>query len=316
MKKLLFLLSTIILLSCSQKVSKEDLEGVWWNLEKTGDFEIILKRDSISINNGIGITLNGTFKLEKDSILLSINNKSHKEYFKYEPKDSTLTFNKSKYFKSPLSVVGIDKNFNFINIQSRSTIHSDSLNINSSIFKAIRNEKNELQVVLNGKTATIEDIPLFLNSTTCSGGKPVHYRPYLILGQNLTTKDLSKIFPYLDAMNHYVITLVTQYDFPNRLFHFYDIRIELFKEQLVKNGPPPRESDISRKDYLAKYNPEIITIKSKQDFKKLNAVKPNSHYLVSIDLDLPIENYLHLTQKLNSIRKNKKTRIRTELINF
>ncbi len=117
-------------------------------------------------------------------------------------------------------------------------------------------------------------------------------------------------------MNHNVITLVTQYDFQNRLFHYYDIRIELFKEQLLKNGPPPRESDITRTDYINEFKPEIVVIKSKDHFAKLDTLKTDLNYLISIDLDLSIEEYLHLNQKINSLRKKQKINIRTELINL
>ncbi|AUC14684.1 hypothetical protein BTO06_05805 [Tenacibaculum sp. SZ-18] len=317
MKQIIVVILSLSILSCSQKVSEKDLEGVWRNYENSSDYQIKFIKDSIIINNSLGFSSYGKFKLKEDSISIIINNEIYEEYLKYNTKDSSLLLNNYTYFKLSYNVNEVYEKIDFINIKSKKLVHSDSIDHYSSIsFKLFKNEENELKVILNDKITTIEDIPLFLNSTTCSGGKPVHYRPYLILGQNLTTKDLSKIFPYLDAMNHNVITLVTQYDFQNRLFHFYDIRIELFKEQLLKNGPPPRESDITRTDYINEFKPEIVVIKSKDHFAKLDTLKTDLNYLISIDLDLSIEDYLHLNQKINSTRKKQKINIRTELIHL
>ena len=320
MKKLLFLLFAIILISCSQKVSEKDLEGVWWFFDGTGDGELSFKNDSITIDNGYGLPYTGSYELKKDSIIIYFEGNVKVDYLKYNSKDSLLIYKNAKYYKRFSSLDSSERvhtKFDLINIKSKTTIHSDSLNINSSIFLAFKNKSDELKLILNGKVTTTEDLPAFLIVRNCFGGNSTnYYEPYLILGKAITVLDLSKIYVYLSVINLRKIKVFSHYDFPNRLFHYYNIRVDLFKEKLLKNGPPPAPHDISRKDYLAKFNPDIITMKSKQDFKKLNSIKPNSHYLVSINLDLSIEDYLHLTQELQSFRENGKTKIRTELINL
>lgn len=313
MKKLPLLITCLaIIISCNNQISKKDLEGVWWNLDKVGDFEIIFK-------NGFGMPYTGKYTLKKDSISIIIDNITTTDYIKFNQKDSSLTLKNEQYYKvfectDSLKIVNQD--FNFINIKSNKTIHLDSLNKSDfSIFKAFKNKKEELKVVLNDKIATIHDVPAFL-TPSCTNGKPVYHKPYLLLGKNLIIKNLNEIYLNLQVINHYSIRIITYYDFPNRLFHYYDIKIDLFKEELLKHGPPPTSHNMYRTYYISKFNPKFLKIKSKKDFEKLNSIKPNTNYLISIHLDLPIKDYLNLNQKLNSIRRNKKIRIRTELIDF
>ncbi|MCH2033162.1 MAG: hypothetical protein MK202_06510 [Tenacibaculum sp.] len=311
MKKLLFIGLSLVLIACSQKVSKNDLQGIWWNTAETGDFEIIFKGDSIAINNGVGITLYGKFKLEKDSILLTINNKTHKEYLSYQHGDSLLLFNKSRYFKSPLSAVEVDQTFHFIDLKSKKTIHFDTIKYNTKFIELSKSDEKTTQLILNNKKADISFIPGFLLSCKI----PYHYKkPVILLGKGVTLKELTQLYSTFHSVNFPLISVISKYEFKSRKFHYYDIRIELFKEQLLKNGSLPREFNIARTDYINEFKPEILVIKSKDDFAKLDTLKTNLNYLISIDLNLPIEDYLHLNQKINSLRKKQKINIRTELI--
>ena len=181
----------------------------------------------------------------------------------------------------------------FIDLKSKKTIQLDSLNNTTNFIELSKLDEKTTQLTLNNKKADISFIPSFLLSCKI----PNQYKkPFILLGKGITLKELTQLYSTFHSVNFPLISVISKYDFKSRSFHYYDIRIELFTEELLKNGPPPREFDISRKDYLAKYNPEIITIKSKQGFTKLNSIKPNSHYLVSINLDLPIEDFLNLNQ--------------------
>ncbi|CAL2076072.1 hypothetical protein [Tenacibaculum sp. 190524A05c] len=310
-KRLNLFLLVIILSSCSNSVSKKDLQGTWWNTAETGDFEIIFKGDSIAINNGFGITLYGTFNLEKDSISITVNNKTHKEYLKYKPGDSLLIFNNSRYFKSPLSAIEVDKTFHFIDIKSKKTIHFDTIKNSTNFIKLSKSNLKTTQLILNDKKADISMIPGFLLSCKI----PNKYKkPFILLGKGITLKELTRLYSNFDSVNFPLISVLSKYEFKSRKLHYYDIRIELFKEQLLKNAPPPRELNVTRTDYIKKFKPENVVIKSKEDFAKLDTLKTDLNYLISIDLDLPIEEYLHLNQKINTLRKKEKFNIRTELI--
>ena len=320
MKQIIVVILSLSILSCSQKVSKKDLEGVWWFYDGTGDGELTFKNDSITIDNGYGLPNKARYKLKKDSILLFFEGNTKTDFLKYNYKDSILSYKNARYYKrfnGEDSSGMVHKKFDLINIKSTKTIHSDSLNLSqSSIFGAFKNKKNELKLILNDATTSVENLSSFLLVTNCFGSNHIYHPPYLLLGEKINLEDLKEIYIYSNVVNYNSIHILTNYDFQNRLFHFYDIRIELFKEQLLKNGLPPREFDIARTDYITEFKPEIVVLKSKDDFGKLDILKTNLNYLISIDLNLPIEDYLHLNQKINSLRKKQKINIRTELINL
>lgn len=316
-KRLHLFLLVIILSSCSNTVSKKDLEGVWWFYDGSGDWELSFTNDSIIIDNGYGLPNKASYRLKKDSILISFKGNTKSDYLKYNSKDSLLSYKHAKYYKrfnATDSSGRVHKEFDLINIKSTKTMHSDSLNLShSSIFRAFKNGRNELKLVLNDATTSVEDLSSFLLVTNCFGGEQIHHPPYLLLGKKTSLRDLKEIYIYSNVVNYDSIHILTYYDFLNRLFHSYEVNIEIFREQTLELVPHIK-IDIYRKDYINKFKPENVVIKSKENFVKLDTLKTDLNYLISIDLDLPIKDYLHLNQKINSLRKKNKINIRTELI--
>ncbi len=316
MKQIIVVILSLFILSCSQKVSKKDLEGVWWFYDGTGDGELTFKNDSITIDNGYGLPNKARYKLKKDSILISFEGNTKTDFLKYSYTDSILSYKNAKYYKrfNAADSSGIvHKKFDLIDIQSKTTLHSDSLNTISSIFRAFKNKRDELKLVLNDKTTTVEDLSSFLLVTNCFGDNHINHPPYLLLGEKINLEDLKEIYIYSNVVNYDSIHILTHYDFLNRLFHSYKVNIEIFREETLELVPHTKK-DIYRKDYINKFKPENIVIKSKEDFVKLDTLKTHLNYLISIDVDLPIEEYLHLNQKINTLRKKEKFNIRTELI--
>ncbi|CAL2055097.1 hypothetical protein [Tenacibaculum sp. 190524A05c] len=316
-KRLHLFLLVIILSSCSNTVSKKDLEGVWWFYDGSGDGELIFENDSVTVDNGYGLPNKARYKLKKDSIPISFEGNTKTDFLKYNYKDSILSYKNAKYYKrykTADSLGIVHKKFGLINIKSTKTMHSDSLNLShSSIFRAFKNGRNELKLVLNDATTSVEDLSSFLLVTNCFGSEQIHHPPYLLLGKKTSLRDLKEIYIYSNVVNYDSIHILTHYDFLNRLFHSYKVNIEIFREETLELVPHTKK-DIYRKDYINKFNPENVVIKSKEDFTKLDILKTNLNYLISIDLDLPVEDYLHLNQKINTLRKKEKFNIRTELI--
>ncbi|CAL2083307.1 hypothetical protein [Tenacibaculum sp. 190524A05c] len=315
-KRLHLFILVIILSSCSNTVSKKDLEGVWWFYDGSGDGELIFENDSVTVDNGYGLPNKARYKLKKDSILISFEGNTKTDFLKYNYKDSILFYKNAKYYKrykTADSLGIVHKKFDLINIQSKTILHSDSLNKSSSIFRAFKNGRNELKLVLNDTTTSVEDLSSFLLVTNCFGGEQIHHPPYLLLGKKTSLRDLKEIYIYSNVVNYDSIHILTYYDFLNRLFHSYKVNIEIFREETLELVPHTKK-DIYRKDYIKKFKPENIVIKSKEDFVKLDTLKTHLNYLISIDIDLPIEEYLHLNQKINTLRKKEKFNIRTELI--
>ncbi len=117
MKQIIVVILSLSILSCSQKVSEKDLEGVWRNYENSSDYQIKFIKDSIIINNSLGFSSYGKFKLKEDSISIIINNEIHEEYLKYNTKDSSLLLNNYTYFKLSYKVNEVYEKIDFINIK-------------------------------------------------------------------------------------------------------------------------------------------------------------------------------------------------------
>ncbi len=316
---ILLILVSILLCNCYKKINLKTLQGTWWLSSGDGDFEISFKEDSIFIENGYSLPFSGTYFLKRDSIVMNINNTITKAKINYSKKDAMLTFGNSKYWKRYDSVnrTTTTKQIDLINIKSEKTIHLNKINNLDSFIKVIKDKNNQLKVILNDRTTDIDKIPSFLISN-CGGTKSNYYpKVYLFIGKKVQLEDLKKNYTILHAVNHKLIRLITYYDFSNRTFHYYNSNIHIFREDIsLAPPPPPSVEDFYRKEFIKIFNPKILEIKSAYDFDKIQHITPNSHYLISITIELSIVEYLKLTQKLNSIRKNKKTRIEIEFINF
>lgn len=78
--------------------------------------------------------------------------------------------------------------------------------------------------------------------------------------------------------------------------------------------PPPVYGDFYRKDFIKKFKPKRIQVSSINDFHKLSGIVSDTMYLISINVNLPMKDYFCLTQLINGIRKNKKVKIHTEIL--
>ncbi len=313
MKKLLLFSIVLILFNCSKKIDAKDLQGVWWssgNNESKGFYpELVFDNDSIVIINNFGMPHFGKYLLKYDSIFMKIDNASLGLNINYKKQDSTLNINGENYWKRYNTLQKKQKKIHLINLKSKNEIHIDSLN--GSILKAIKNNKGELKVILNDKTTNINEIPNFM--IRCTDGKNYYLKPNIIIGSGINLTDLKKIYIELFNVNYTIIRLLTYENFQSQSFYYYNKKIAFFRDEISINIPPS-EFDLYKKEFIQKFNPKLLSIKSKSDFKKLKEIIPNTRYLISIDINLPIKDYLHLTQELNSIKKVKKVKIRTEII--
>ncbi len=318
MKKTLSILSlTLLLCNCSKAIDSKILLGTWWISTGNGNSELSFNKDSIFIENGYGFLCSGKYYVKSDSVFMNIGNTISKVKIKYNKKDSLLTFNDSKYWKRYDSVnTRTTKKFNFINVKSKDTIRLNDFRGINYFIKIIKNENDRLKVVLNDRITGIDEIPSFL--VNCNNGEQNYYpKINFFISKNVSLLNLKEIYPILHAYNHKSVRLISYYDFSHRTFHYYKPDIHVFREDLSKMQPPPpppASDDFYRKDFIKKFNPKLLSIKSKKDFNKLEKIIPNTQYLISIDINTPIKDYLYLIQKLNSIKKAKKVKIRTEII--
>ncbi|TCI94892.1 hypothetical protein [Tenacibaculum sp. M341] len=316
MKKLLFLTLTCVLFySCSKNIDAKTLEGTWWLSIGNGDYELSFKKDSIYIDNGYGLPYSGKYYIRKDSIFMNIENTFTKAKILYNKKDSLLIFNNSKYWKRYDTVNRmITKKFDFINIETKNIIDLNNFKSINYLLKVIKNYNNELKVILNDKITDTEQIPYFLASA-CNDGENSKSIIDVFVGKNVSLSDLKEIYIFFYTSNYKSVRLVTNYNFETRSFYFTNENITLFLDDIsMFPPPPPHHGNLYRKYFIKKFNPVTIEISSANDFDKLSKIVSDRVYLISIDVNLPMKDYLHLTQVINNIRKNKKVKIHTEIL--
>lgn len=315
MKKLLLLLFTTLLLSCTKKIDSKILKGTWRLSIGNGDYELSFNKDSIYIENGYGLPYSGTYSLKNDSIFMKIGNTFSKAKIKYNKIDSLLTLDDTKYWKRYDSLERTTtKKFNFINIKSKNKIHLNKFNSINYLLKVIKNNNNELKVILNDSITDIDQIPYFLISACIPNDS---YKPIvdLFVGKNISLSDLKEVYIFFYASNCKSIRLVTHYDFPSRSFYYCNENITLFRDDIsMFPPPPPVYGDFYRKDFIKKFKPKRIQVSSINDFHKLSGIVSDTMYLISINVNLPMKDYFCLTQLINGIRKNKKVKIHTEIL--
>ncbi|SNR15487.1 hypothetical protein [Tenacibaculum jejuense] len=346
MKKLFYLSLVFVLISCSKVIKKEDLQGVWicnYKAHSNSFFhEIYFKNDSITLIDFFDYSFKGKYEIQGDSLRIYLKNKTLKKKIDLQQNDSIVILNNSTFLRHSNIIENEYITYNLINLDSNIKIHYDSLSTNHKTFNLIKRENKFI----------LEDYSGFDNLNLKLYNYPVHtiFITYnILLNREITLRQLKNILSKINLTSHCKINLITKIDLQKELYHVFPLIINSWEEDLKKlqkenkelyhvfpliinsweedlkklqkenNGFPPRPpitEDENKASYIEAYHPELLQIKSKQDFDKIQHIKPNSHYLISINIELPVQEYLKLTQKLNFIRKDKNTRIRTELINF
>jgi hypothetical protein len=324
MKNLLFLLFAIILVSCSQRISNKDLEGRWkfipiYGFDNGVNYPFF-NQINFNGNNAIlmdyfGFTFRGVYEIRKDSI--SISFKDSLDYsFSFHKYDSILEFDSNKYEKYQ-SLLKNQLNYNLIDLESNIKISAKELNNYINTFHLLDNSF-EPNYYMDNEYLTLNEILKYDSIHFEKGGWNVFLSDEI---SNL--KQLKSFFIDMAKHNALKVNFITKIDISKKMYHIYTCYTDVWNEEIPpiqkkdKINPPPSLIQYeNKKAYIKYFDPKLLQLKSERDFEKLNNIEENSNYLISININIPIKKYLKLIHELNNIRKNKKTRIRTELINF
>ena len=321
MKKLLYLYLVFSFISCSKTIKKEDLQGVWiYDYKEYSNsffYKVNFKNDSITLIDFFDYSFKGKYEIQGDSLRINLKNNTLKKKIDLQQNDSIVILNNSTFLRHSNIIENEYITYNLINLDSNIKISYDSLSTNHKTFNLIKRENKFI----------LEDYSGFDSLNLKLYNYPIH-TPFItyniLLNKKITLKDLKSTLSKINLTFKRKVNLITKIDLQKELYHIFPIIIDLWEEDMKKlqkenNGFPPRPpvTEFENKaSYIKAYHPELLQIKSMQDFEKIQYIKPNSHYLISINIELPIEEYLKLTQELNIIKKDKNTRIRTELIDF
>ncbi len=275
---------------------------------------ITFRNDSVFLEDMYSFVTKGKFKTTRNKIYYYLKNDTIEYDFNYNHKDSTITIDKRKYgFWEEFSYNSSFVDYDLINIKRRNKITTDSLSKLDCAMHLFKDYNDSLKLKLNDKIVSdYTQIPRFVILTN----KFDYTFPGIYLGNNINIKDLIKIYIRLWNVNIKRSLLILDFDIRKNLysnyldgFDFWDEQLELLSEERTE---PSLYNIGNRKEYLNKYSPEIIIIKSVIDFSQLKHINKNKNYLIQVNKNLSIENYIILKENISEIEKRDKTRIRLE----
>lgn len=319
MKKILFLL-LILISSCSNEIDQKDLQGNWiWDYQENGKNNLIqinFKNDSITLVDYFYLPKKGVYSIKNDTIKIRLQDEILNKRIYLT--DTSLFINSISFEKSDYLSNEKYEEIGLINLNSENKISSIELSKYEGSFLLLK-ENDSIKIKLWNNEVSFEE---YINSLSIHFDRIGHVA---LLGDNLKLRDLKIAFLQMYYYNFGSIGMVTKTNFQNYNYDVYFVRKNVWKKEVDKyrkeNGLEKREIPHFPKDYFKEKfielnNPNLIEIKTKNDFAKLEETKANSTYLISINIALSVENFLLLNQKINKIEKENNLKIRTEIISF
>lgn len=301
-----FFLSKFLLISflasCQQN-KIEKMDGYWLRYADEQienpyfPFELHYKNDTLYMIDGFHFTHQASFLVEDDTLVLTFSNGSKLKVNYNIEADSIQFFGKGKFFKtSPEELTSIP-NYNLIGYKTDQILKDDI--ITSSIHLIKMNDS--VKVILNDKATDLKDIEHFLACEDC------HYHPYLNLyiGENIEFRDLLSAYKWIAVAGISQVTLITDNSGFQEFYIEKDyiniddsLMEEFFEEEGMRPFPAPKTRNTTG---------IILTIKDSNDFGKLNTIEDSSEYLVLVDHQISILNYLELNQRIKGKQNIEKT---------
>lgn len=321
MKRIFYLLLIIITFSCQDKFNYSDYKGTWIHIDDDQRSYLPLvtfRNDSVFLEDIYSFVTKGKFKVTRNKIFYYLKNDTIEYDFNYNHKDSTITIDKRKYrFWESFSYNSSFVDYDLINIKRSNKITTDSLSKLDCAMHLFKDDNDSLKIKLNDKIVSdYTQIPRFVILTD----KFDYTFPGIYLGKKINIKDLIKVYIRLWNVHIKKSMLILELNIRKNLYSNYLDNFGFWNEQLTllsgERIEPPKYINNNRKEYLQKYSPELIIITSVNDFNQLKQFHKNRNYLIQINKNLSIENYIILKEIISEIKKNDKISIKTEFIDF
>ena len=203
--------------------------------------------------------------------------------------DSSLLFGNDQFYKIDPDAGTFVPNYKLIGFTAKNLFKNSKPQSVRYIHLIKRNDS--IKVILNDMVTELPDIPLFLACEDC-------LRPSVIavcLGGGITFYDLLNAYKWIYSAGINQVLLITD---NKRLVEFYyqkdniqindSLMMEFFLSESI---PPPPPRPIGKMPQQM-----IVQIADKKDFTKLPIIKDSGHYLIEVDVGIPIFDYLKLNE--------------------
>jgi len=341
--KILLFVGFVLLFFACQQISKVDLEGQWIafasesNEEKI--YELNFSLDTVEWVNDHNFKDRGTYEIEHDILKITrlddgfeiktkagmrrgwkpSSRESNETQLLTELRDSLTLFDSIGYYRDDRSMHANLEPFELIGISSDQLLSEIQDKYLFYIIHLHQSADQRVKLRLGDKIAKFEDLLLYLNF-----GSPFNPKsnrrikgPLLYLGKGVQLKDLKEMYYYLAREQHNRIWIATKKE-GIADYHLIHDKIYVWRDDIYLNNkylstsefpspplpPPPPVEFTSKADFLSKGNQEI-KINTKADFTKLNEMQLDKKYTVTINQDLPIEDYFELKSRVRALWKKK-----------
>ncbi len=313
---------SFLILASYRPITGEDIQGDWATFEYNENiafWRVSFKKDKIELTDNYTFKETGKYQIENGVLKIQLDRDNLLLETKFQHLDSSsfsifenLTFSKVKHCDiEAYKLIGIPTN--------------QILSVNeyfSNILHFYISEKNEIKIrtgeAMIDYDALSETLPLSIYS------KKEYWnwsrRVSILIGEGITLKNLQKLYFHLGILNYTQVWLGTKKTGISDFHIFKDTIEHQWWEGIEKHPfwdsqtPPPPPTSLeftSKKAFLEKGGTEI-GITSKTDFEKIDKLSETERYLISIDSNLSIENYIDLKKRLQEKRKTNK-HIRVEI---
>jgi len=313
---LIFLVFQISLTSCNQ-IKLEEIEGRWSYLpgnSKAPQFtEFIINNGTIELIADDLFKELGTVEIKGDKLSFNLlRDELNISYIIDNLEVDTMKLNDSLTFLRN-SYLG---NGNFEDYELIDISTDKLLSAITNYYKTIHFYKSvhdELRIRCGDSMTELKDVSLFL-----SGHHDSPHETMILIGQGIELIDLKQLYIVLRLSGQLKISLGTKRNgladtevFRDYVEIWWDDAEEFRKSQQPMPPPSPPQPFKSKRTFLGSDGKEIH-VKSNRDIELLNSLNGSGKYVIEIDKNLSIEQYIKVKQTLKEIKKTNKE-IRTSI---
>lgn len=306
-RNLILIISILFFASCKE-ITKDDIKGNWKVVPRGYDeliyWEINFKEDKAELIDDNLFKELGEYQVENGKIKIKLDRDDLiiETEIKRLDVDTLLVFDSLMYHRNRAIPNSKFEEYKLIGIPTNRLLSKEK-----DLFHIIHFYKSneEIQIRCGDTKTTFEDLPLFLE-----GG---HFKPKVLIfiGEGINLKDLKRIYFRLASIHQLRIWLGTKREGISDT-HIINDKIEIWWDDLenhLANSkirqpslPPPPMEFTSKENYLKNGGKEI-KISNKNDLLKIDELTEIERYVISINSNLSIEDYLEVKERLNEKRK-------------
>ncbi len=296
LKIALYILLFITLLSSCKQKEFRGVEGSWFiSLDEQMNEPRLPGRlkftsDSLCIVDAYSFKHKTSFFIENDSVEIYFSDTYRSKKMLVVMSDSLLMFANKKYFRTALEYFPNFKDYELIGVKTEQVLQNPYEDLPVIHLMQLDNKP---QVKLNDQITDLNRILSFLSCFDC---EPINSVIFYI-GKGVKLEALAEAYSWCQRMGvEKAILVIGNIGFDKFYYEKDYINVDdLLSAEFTPEGPPPLHFSVPINNEQI-----IIEIRNTEDIQKLDLMDPSKYYLVTIDVQISMIDYLDIINKLNS----------------